>query len=208
MLKIGRAERTRAAILNAALELIWSRPFRDMTVGSLMDKTDVGRSAFYQYFQDLHEAMENVLNLLKDEVYSVTQPWFTGVGDPVVLLNESLAGLVGFGYRRGPIMRAIDHAAATDKQLEKDWRQFINQFDDTVASRIEVDQKQGLIQDLDARPIAIALNRLDVYMLIEAFGERPRKQPEPVQEALARIWISTLYGAEWLNEGSSDLVRK
>ena len=32
VLKIGKSDRTRAAILNAALEFTWSRPFRDMTV--------------------------------------------------------------------------------------------------------------------------------------------------------------------------------
>ena len=68
-------------------------------------------------------------------------------------------------------------------------------------------RKQGLIPDFDARPVAIALNRLDAYTLIQAFGQRPRSQPEPVREALARIWISTLYGSEWLGNESSNLVR-
>jgi hypothetical protein len=64
-----------------------------------------------------------------------------------------------------------------------------------------------LISDFDARPIAIALNRLNAYMLIQTFGQRPRSQPEPVREALARVWISTLYGSEWSGNGSSNLVR-
>ncbi|MDX2427254.1 MAG: hypothetical protein QNK22_01020 [Xanthomonadales bacterium] len=34
--KIGNSERMRAAFLDAALEFIWSHPFRDMTVNSLM----------------------------------------------------------------------------------------------------------------------------------------------------------------------------
>ena len=59
--KIGKSERTRAAILNAALDFIWTHPFRDMTVNSLMARTGVGRSAFYQYFKDLHEVMEALL---------------------------------------------------------------------------------------------------------------------------------------------------
>jgi AcrR family transcriptional regulator len=37
--KIGKSERTRAAILDAALEFIWSHPFRDMTVNALMAST-------------------------------------------------------------------------------------------------------------------------------------------------------------------------
>jgi AcrR family transcriptional regulator len=205
--RIGKSEHTRAAILNAALEFLWSHPFRDMTVNVLMAPTGVGRSAFYQYFNDMHDLMETLLDMLREEVLAVTGSWFEGVGDPIVLLNESLSGLVTVCYRLGPILRATDDAAATDKRLEKSWAQFFKQFDDAVTSRIEADQEQGLIPNFDARPVAVALNCLDAYTLIDAFGKRPRKQPEPVREALARIWISTLYGSEYLGNGSSNLVR-
>ena len=207
VLKIGKAEHTRAAILNAALDFLWSHPFRDMTVNSLMASTGLSRSAFYQYFQDLHELMEILLDALNNDVMAATGSWFTGVGDPVVLLNESLDGLVKVCYHEGPILRAITDAATTDKRLEKAWTQFVKQFNDGVTTRIEADQAQGLIPDFDARPVAIALNLMDAYTVIEAFGRRPRSKPEPVQEALVRIWISTLYGSEWIGKGSSDLVR-
>ena len=138
---------------------------------------------------------------------AITGPWFTGVGDPVVLLNESLVGLVDVCYRRGPILLAIDDAAATDKRLEKVWAQFFGEFNDAACARIEADQKQGLIPAFDARPVAIGLTRLDAYTMIEAFGQHPRNEPEPVREALARIWVSTLYGSEFFRSGSSNLVR-
>ena len=206
-LKIRKSERTRAAILNAGLEFVWSHPFRDLTVNVLMASTGLSRSAFYQYFKDLQDLMESLLDLLKNEVYAVTGPWFEGTGDPVILLNDSLAGLVDVCYRLGPILRAADDAAATDERYEKVWKQFIEQFDDAITTRIKADQEQGLIPNFDARPVAEALNRLDVFTLLDAFGQHPRKQPEPVCEALSRIWISTLYGSEWLGKRSSDLVR-
>lgn len=206
--KIGKSERTRATILNAALDLIWSQPFRDMTVSSLMDSTDLSRSAFYPHFKDLHEMMAALLEMLQVEIFDVAEPWILGAGDPVALLHESLDGLVRVGYQRGPFVRAIADAATTDERFEKDWKQFLGRFDDAACARIEVDQKQGLIPTFDARPVAIALTRLDAYMLIDAFGQRPRRRKEPVREALAQIWVSTLYGSKWLGKGSSDLVRK
>ena len=206
--KIGKSERTRAEILNAAFELIWSHPFRDMTVNSLMASTSVGRSAFYQHFNDLHELMKTLLDMLQDEVFGAAEPWIAGVGDPVALMHEALAGLVGVCYRRGPFLRAVADAGATDQRLERAWKQFLGRFDDAASARIEADQQQGLIPEFDPQPVAIALNRLDAYTLIEAFGQRPRSKPEPVRKALARVWISTLYGTEWLGNESSDLVRK
>ena len=205
--RIGKSEFTRAEILNSALDFIWSHPFRDMKVSVLMASTGVSRSAFYQYFNDLHEVMENLLAMLQDEIFEAAEPWVAGVGDPVVLVNESLAGLVRVCYQRGPLVRAIADAATTDERFEKDWKQFLGQFDDAACARIEADQKQGLIPDFDARPVAIALNRLDAYTIIEAFGQRPRSKPKPIQEALSRVWVSTLYGSEWLGKESSNLVR-
>ena len=206
--KVGKSERTRAAILNAALDFVWSHPFRDLTVTSLMASTGVSRSAFYQYFNDLHEVMEALLTMLEEEIFTVVEPWLAGVGDPVVLIRGTLEGLVDVCYQRGPFLRAITDAASTDARLEKAWLLFLAGFDDAATARIEADQKQDLIPDFEARPVAFALNRLNTYTLLQAFGQHPRKQSAPVREALARIWISTLFGAEWLGKESSDLVRK
>ena len=72
--RIGKSERTRAAILNAALDFVWEHPFRDMTVATLMASTGVSRPAFYQYFRDLHEVMETLLVMLQDEIFAVVEP--------------------------------------------------------------------------------------------------------------------------------------
>ena len=206
--KAGKSERTRATILNAALDCIWEHPFRDMTVSALMASTGLSRSAFYQYFDDLQEVMETLLGMLGEEIFAAAKPWITDLGDPVALTHEALSGLVRVCHLRGPFIRAVSDAAATDERLEKAWMQFLEGFDDAACARIEADQELGLIPKFDARPVAVALNRLDASTLIEAFGRHPRSQAEPVLKALSRIWISTLYGARWLESESSDLVRK
>ena len=205
--RIVKSDRTRAAILDSAFEFIWSHPFRDMTVKSLMDQTGTGRSTFYRYFRDLHEVMESMLEMLQGEIFVAAEPWTAGTGDPVALVNESLGGLVRICYQRGPFLRAMSDAATTDKRFEHAWKQFLAGFDDAGTARIESDQEQGLVPDFPARPVATALNILDAYMLIEAFGQRPRKEQEPVRKALARIWVSTLYGSEWAEHETSTLVR-
>ncbi len=152
--------------------------------------------------------METVLVMLQGEIFNAAKPWISGIGDPVALINEAITGLVQIAYERGPIYRAFTDAAATDAHSETAWKTFLNGFDDAATVRIEADQKQGLIPNLEARPVAIALNRLDTYTLIEAFGQHPRREPEPVREALIQIWVSTLYGSEWLGSRSSNLVRR
>jgi len=146
--------------------------------------------------------------MLAEEIFASSNHWLEGDGDPVALLNEAFEGLIRTCYQHGPFLRAMSDAAATDERFEKNWVQFLGAFDDAGVARIEADQAQGLIAAFDPRPISIALNRLNAYTIIEAFGQRPRRRPEPVREALARIWITTLYGAEWVEKGSSSLLRK
>jgi len=163
-----------------------------------MSVAGASRPAFYQYFSDLHELMETLLHGIGDDIYEVAKPWFEKDGDPVPLLQETLSGLVKVCYRRGPILRAVAEAAVSDERLERAWAEFLKGFDDSVAERIEQQQAAGLIAQFPARPVAMALNRLDASLLIDQFGRRPRGNPEAVRESLTRIWISTLYGVQAL----------
>ena len=206
-IKPKKSERTRLAILNSAMDFIWTHPFNEMTVSSLMAPTGVSRAAFYQYFNDLHELMESLLDQLQDEIFVAAAPWITGTGDPVSLLCEAVDGLVRVCYERGPFLKAISDSAASDKRLENAWGKFLDGFDDAGCALIKAEQEQGLIPDLDPYSVMFALNRLNAYTLISAFGQHPRKEPEPIRDALALIWVSSLYGAEYIGTGSSTLVR-
>jgi len=190
-----KSERTRQSILDGALEFLWSRPFRDMTVAKLMSVTGVSRPAFYQYFSGQHDLMETLLGGLEKDAFEATAPWFVSEGDPIDSLHRSLAGLVRVCYEQGPILRAVADAATTDERLERAWATFLHTFDDAVAARIEQHQAAHLIPAFAARPVAVALNRLDASLLIDAFGRRPRNDPRDVREALTHIWTSTLYGS-------------
>ena len=206
--RIGRSERTHAEILDAAFEFLWSRPFRDMTVNSLMATTSISRSAFYRYFEDIHGLMGALLTRLESEILEGVSPWLSEDGDPVALLYESLAAEVRICYRHGPFLKAVSDAAGTNAHLEDEWNGFLDRFDDAVSERIAADQALGLIEPFDPRAVATALNRVDASMYVRAFGQRPRSRPEPVLEAISRVWISTLYGQHWAKNRSSTLHRE
>ncbi len=191
---LRKSERTRQAILDAALTFLWTHPFRDLTVGELMANSGTSRPAFYQYFEDLHDLMEALLRGMEEDILDIATPWLHGEGDPVRLLQETMEGLVRVCYQQGPILRAVSDAAPMDERLERAWAGFLKAFDDAVTHRIEQHQNAGLIKPFDARSVATALNRMDAYLLIHHFGRRPRGNRDSVREAILRVWTSTLYG--------------
>jgi len=179
-----------------------------MTVNSLMATTSISRSAFYRYFEDVHALMGALLKRLESEILEGASRWLSEEGDPVALLHESLAAEVRICYRHGTLIKGVSDAAAADGQLEEEWNGLLDRFDDVVRERIAADQELGLIEDFDPRTVATALNRVSASLYIREFGQRPRSQPEPVLDAIARIWISTLYGQRWATSRKSTLHRK
>ena len=159
-----------------------------------MADTANSRSAFYQYFEDLHHLMETLLAAFDRALTETSNPWISGEGERVGALRESQRGMLQVGMVHGPVLRAIAEAAPHDERLERAFSSLLAEWDDAVADRIEADQRAGLVPPIDARSLARALNRLDVAMLIDSFGHRPQADLEAVLDTLHRIWSSALYG--------------
>jgi len=201
---IRKSDRTQQSILDAALEYLWTNPYRNLTVNELMSLTGNSRSAFYRYYEDLPAMMEHLLNELKEKVLAGTTPWFQGEDEPILLLKESLGNMVSVCYQYGPILRAVTDAAPLNERLEKAWTHFVKDFDDAVTQRIEHQQAAGLIKPFDARPVATALNRMNAELVRHHFGRRPRSNQNSVRDAILRVWIATLYGDNSLDSYFSE----
>ena len=197
--KLRKSDRTQQAILDAALDYLWTQPYRSLTVNELMSKAGSSRSVFYRYYEDIPAMMEHLLNEFKEKVMAATAAWLTGEGDPIPLLKESLGNMVKVSYQYGPILRAVLDAAPMNERLENAWTRFAKGFDDAVTIQIEQQQKAGLIKPFDARPVAMALNRMDSEMVSHHFGRRPRGSQTAVRDAIIRVWVATLYGDSALN---------
>lgn len=191
---LRKSDRTRQAILSAAVEFVWDHAFHDLTVSELMKRSGQSRSAFYQYFPDLYAVMETLLEKLQENILEVARPWLEGEGPSLDTLKISLAGMVQACHDLGPVLRAVEDAAAADPRMAERYATFLGGFDDLVSQRIEQLQEAGWVKSFEARPIAIALNRMDASTVIHAFGRRPRGPVQPVVDAITRIWCATLYG--------------
>lgn len=60
-----RVRRTRAALLDALLDLISEKGYEAITVADLIDRADVGRSTFYSHYTDKDDLLEDGLATLR-----------------------------------------------------------------------------------------------------------------------------------------------
>ena len=131
-------ESTRREILLAADRLLRERPYRELSVETVMAQTGLTRTAFYRHFDDVTDL---VLRLFADVGRSCTPSASAGsrtagVDYPTAAL-EGLAGIVDFFVQHGPLVRAIAEAAATDEQIERAYRASVDTFIEMTAETLD-----------------------------------------------------------------------
>lgn len=192
-------------ILNAAEEFLRERPFREMTVEAVMNRTGLKRPAFYVHFRDRHDLALRVVEDLGRELSEMVDRWLVGSD----LHNDARAafeGLTEVYVQHGAVLTALADAAGGDAQVEAAYGAMVQRFIDATAKRFGADQAAGLISpDIDIEETARALVWLDERYLTQSLGRTPQADPKRVAEVLYRIWISTLYGNEMVPQQKTRL---
>jgi AcrR family transcriptional regulator len=190
---------SRQEILDEVVDLLWDRPIRDLSIVMIMRGTGLSRPAFYQYFRNIPDLIEELLVDLEVEMNEAAVAWFMAEGAAKDEIRESLGGIVDVCRSHGPVFRAISESAPHDARLEAAWSKFMGGWDHSVKERILKGQAEGFYRDGDAAMIARALNRMDAEILIDGFGRRKQRDPEVVLETLYTVWSRTLLHAAYLD---------
>jgi len=198
-------EEAERAILAAARSFLEERPFREMTVEGVMDRTGLSRPAFYAYFRDRYDLVTRLVEGIGGLLFALDRHWLAGSADggreeaSEVLIGALRGGSETF-VRYGPVLRAIADAANQDSRVEEVYRfGLIERLVGAVADRISRDIKAGVSPgDLEPEETARALVLMTERYLLDAFG-RPSSRPSrakvaAVVGALEKVWVRTLYG--------------
>jgi AcrR family transcriptional regulator len=186
---------TEKEIIDAAEKLLRERPFREVTVASIMLETGLKRPAFYVHFRDRQDVLVRILQHFAGELFEVSNRWLNGDGDPVQDILAAVEGIAGVYAKQGAVLRALADAAASDVRTEQAYRAVVQTFVDATIARIRADQSRGRIaQELDAEETARALVWLNERYMYETLGRRPQADPARVARVLHQIWVATLYG--------------
>jgi AcrR family transcriptional regulator len=180
------AAEARLRIEEAAARLLVERPFRELTVDTVMAEAGLARTVFYRHFAGLPHLLVARLEDLRAAL--------TGAGDPLApgYTEAVLRRAIDVFAEHGAILRAIDDAARRDADVEVAYREFTEWAIDATAQLFDLGIDAGNLQPFDTANVARALTLLNRAYLLDAFtGERPQDR-EVVLRTLMTVWTRTL----------------
>jgi AcrR family transcriptional regulator len=189
-------EESTALILDAAQQLLWEVSLGELTVGTLMAATPLGRSSFYVYFDDIDDLVARLLGRLEHALWEPARAWIEGTADRAGLA-AALDGVVDVWAAHGPVLSAIVQASWHDEAVHALWRDgLMGRFIDGVAAGIRREIDAGHITDrLEPVETASALLMMNERYLMDRLGRLPQHDRTPVATTLQQIWTRSLYGS-------------
>jgi AcrR family transcriptional regulator len=186
-------ESTRREILYAADRFLRRRPYRELSVEVVMAETGLTRTAFYRHFDDVTELVLRLLEDVSRDLYAVAQRWSesAGAGYPVAA-QQSLAAIVDFFVRHGPLVRAVAEAAAADERIEQAYRENLEALIAITTVAIDRLVGEGRLEVQNSRDVARALNLMNQAYLLREFGSEPFGDPDVARATLETVWLRTL----------------
>ena len=186
-------EQAEREILEATEEFLRDRPFRDLTIDEVMDRTGLSRPSFYVYFRDRHHLALRLLEELAKQVYEGSNPWLQGSDEPLDDMRAAIAGTVEALAEHGSMMKAMADAATEDAEVERAYRGVVEEFIDATAARIARDVKSGRAGPVEPGMLAAALVWMNErYLLQNPVPDTP-EQRRRVTDELTRIWTCAIY---------------
>lgn len=124
----SRADRTEAAILESAWELLARRPYESITVDDLAEAAGISRASFYRYF----ESKSAVVQAITARLLETSGPAWIGVipADGTFRPEDVRQSLIAFFERwqlHGHVFQAMRTIAETDPSVQRFWEESVEQ---------------------------------------------------------------------------------
>jgi AcrR family transcriptional regulator len=177
-----RVDRTRAALMRAFVDLMLSQELETITVGSIVERANVGRSTFYTHFRGRQD-------ILKASLEFPSLPLARAATEDVG--EDSLLGLLAHFRQQRRLARAFTSGAM--RQL------WVHRLAELIEPRLA-----ALARRPPARPLlpsslaALAIAELQIGFIVHWLASHAPPSPEATADALiaaSRGVVSALLGA-------------
>ncbi|WP_127782813.1 TetR/AcrR family transcriptional regulator [Rhodococcus sp. X156] len=176
-----------------------------VNVGDLTKQAGVTRPAFYFYFESKAAAVAAAADEMYGEVSTATSV-LLGEGDPATRITRTLASLVRAGRDHRHLYRAMLQARNTSAEVRALWEADRRQFVAPIAAMITDERAAGRAA-AGAPADALATMLLDLNeRLLERLTFVTDADPTALTDAVAAIWLATIYGRTDLLHPSTHLT--
>jgi AcrR family transcriptional regulator len=188
----------RAAILDAARELLERHSWHDLPVEEVTRSAGLSRTVFYRHFEDRRALLLALLEVTGAELAGVGRLWQgQGSPDPLVDVERGARGLVETFRTQGRLLQAFADAAAEDAVVRAAYEGLGEQLAIAVQGQFDDDVAQGRSAVVHRADVARALVWMNERYLLSVFGRAEASSDadaEAATAALTEIWSAVAYG--------------
>ncbi|HEY3190384.1 MAG TPA: helix-turn-helix domain-containing protein [Solirubrobacteraceae bacterium] len=199
-LERGRAAPTpkraavREAVLRATEELLRDgATYADLRVERIARAAGISRTAFYFYFRDKRDLLEQLTEEVSGVLYAQADIWWSGSGDPAAALREALTNVAAVYAEHGVLLRVIVEVATYDEDVARFWRSLMGRFVEATERRIEAEARAGRAAAERPAATAFALCWMTERALYEQLAQESAPAAGELVDALAGIWLRAIY---------------
>ncbi|WP_319429116.1 TetR/AcrR family transcriptional regulator [Mycobacterium sp. RTGN5] len=198
-----------AAILRTLEDMLEQRPFTEISVDDLAKGAGLSRPTFYFYFASKDAVLVRLFARAitapgarqQQPTDSDTEDSQQGWRDGIYAFFDSLRP------HRAVVLAGLD-AMTANAELRDMWTTFMTGWIDYTAGLITKERERGAAPNtIPARDLAAALNLMNERVVVAAQrGQQPMLPEGPALEALAHIWIASIYGGTKVSGASAASV--
>jgi AcrR family transcriptional regulator len=169
--------------------------FKDLTVDELARAAGLSRTAFYFYFPSKSQVLMAVFAEAGEESYAESDRWWSGEGPPEQLIRAALEGNMRVFLRHKAVFRTAAEVIHYDEEFHSFYKQVVDRFVTATTQHLRREREAGRLRDIDIDAVPRALVWMGERCCLVLVGVEER-DPQGIVDALATIWVHTLYPDE------------
>lgn len=196
--------KTKAELMTAARSVFSRMGFVNARVQDITTEANFSLGAFYRYFKDKEDILDDLIALYFEQSYAVTflyvhyEPAY-----PTKSLFKSTQQVISFASENRDILKILWETSQTIPHIEELWNELRNRINKRIAHLIERAQMDGIsYTDVDATSTAellVGMTENAVYRRLVRPSIVAANEPENLTIRVTQLWAHAIFKPEFAN---------